>query len=222
MGYAAISRVVGAGHRQHGVGTVTANVRVLVMAALLATLSACGSGGRDGREDGGPLAPPPPPAPPALPAAPTLSMTLSAVKRFDFSWAAVAGATSYNLLENPDGASGFTAIAGASGLTGTSYTHVVALYRRVNARYIVQACNAGGCTDSAAFAVSGNLGAAIGYFKASNTGTSDQFGVYGTVALSADGMTLAVGAMDEDSNATGIGGNQGDNTAVSSGAVYVY
>ncbi len=34
-----------------------------------------------------------------------------------------------------------------------------------------------------------------------------------SVALSADGSTLAVGALIEDSAATGIGGNQADNSA---------
>jgi hypothetical protein len=57
------------------------------------------------------------------------------------------------------------------------------------------------------------------YVKASNTGTGDQFGA--SVALSGDGKVLAAGATGEDSNATGIGGNQADNTASSAGAVYV-
>jgi hypothetical protein len=56
------------------------------------------------------------------------------------------------------------------------------------------------------------------YLKASNTGTSDSFGT--SVALSGD--TLAVGAVGEDSTATGVNGNQADNSASSSGAVYVF
>ncbi|MEP6825540.1 MAG: integrin, partial [Ramlibacter sp.] len=58
------------------------------------------------------------------------------------------------------------------------------------------------------------------YVNASNTGAIDQFGQ--SVALSSDGSTLAVGALWEDSNATGIGGNQADNSAILSGAVYVF
>jgi cysteine-rich repeat protein len=58
------------------------------------------------------------------------------------------------------------------------------------------------------------------YVKASNTGAGDHFGI--SVALSADGSTLAVGAVQEDSAATGIGGNQDDNSAEDSGAVYVF
>ncbi|MFT5289098.1 MAG: hypothetical protein ACI82F_001157, partial [Planctomycetota bacterium] len=56
------------------------------------------------------------------------------------------------------------------------------------------------------------------YIKASNTGSSDLFGI--SVALSGD--TLAVGADGEDSFATGIGGNEPDNSAPGSGAVYVF
>jgi hypothetical protein len=59
-----------------------------------------------------------------------------------------------------------------------------------------------------------------GYIKASNTDARDQFG--NAVALSADGNTLAVAAHYEGSNATGIGGNQADNSAREAGATYVY
>jgi hypothetical protein len=58
------------------------------------------------------------------------------------------------------------------------------------------------------------------YLKASNTGPNDQFG--NGVALSADGNTLAVSAMFEDSGAAGINGNQADNSIQDSGAVYVF
>jgi trimeric autotransporter adhesin len=58
------------------------------------------------------------------------------------------------------------------------------------------------------------------YIKASNTGAGSSFGH--SVALSADGSTLAVGAFEEDSAATGIGGNQTNNSAEGAGAVYVF
>ncbi len=61
------------------------------------------------------------------------------------------------------------------------------------------------------------------YVKASNTGEKadgDQFGF--SLALSGDGNTLAGGAISEDSAASGINGNQADNSADSAGAVYVY
>jgi FG-GAP repeat/Divergent InlB B-repeat domain len=56
------------------------------------------------------------------------------------------------------------------------------------------------------------------YLKASNTGAEDSFGV--SVALAGD--TLAVGAFQEESAATGVNGNQADNSALHSGAVYVF
>jgi hypothetical protein len=56
--------------------------------------------------------------------------------------------------------------------------------------------------------------------KAPNTGSFDHFGK--SVALSADGSALAVGAPDEDSAATGIGGDPTNNAAPDSGAVYVF
>ena len=58
------------------------------------------------------------------------------------------------------------------------------------------------------------------YIKASNTEAGDSFGC--SVALSQDGNTLAVGAYGEDSAATGINGNQSDNSASTAGAVYVF
>lgn len=70
------------------------------------------------------------------------------------------------------------------------------------------------------FACTGNSWAQQAYVKASNTGAEDAFGL--GVALSGDGNTLAVGAAGEDSNATGIGGDQADNSATNSGAVYVF
>ena len=60
------------------------------------------------------------------------------------------------------------------------------------------------------------------YVKASNTGSTgvdgDRFGF----SLDLDGDTLAVGAEGEGSNATGVNGDQLNNLAPFSGAVYVY
>ena len=56
------------------------------------------------------------------------------------------------------------------------------------------------------------------YVKASNTGNDDRFG--SSIALY--GNTLAVGAPGEDSNATGIDGNQGNNCLSDAGAAYVF
>ncbi|MDQ2077958.1 FG-GAP repeat protein [Marinimicrobium sp. ABcell2] len=58
------------------------------------------------------------------------------------------------------------------------------------------------------------------YVKASNTDRLDLFGW--SLALSENGNTLAVGAIDEASLATGIGGDQANNRAPGTGAVYVF
>jgi hypothetical protein len=71
------------------------------------------------------------------------------------------------------------------------------------------------------------------YLKASNTEApftddddntlvrgQDRFGY--SVALSDDGNTLAVGALREDSNATGVNGDDSDNSAYDAGAVYLF
>ncbi|MFH1017528.1 MAG: Ig-like domain-containing protein [Pseudomonadota bacterium] len=156
----------------------------------------------------------------APPTAATLTVGYG-IKQLEFSWDAVAAATHYKFFENPDGASGFTQLG--SDLTGTTYTRELAVWRHnwAGALYRVEACNAGGCTPSNEVGTAGALLSAVGYFKASNTGSMfDGFGY--SLALSGDGSTLAVGATGEDSNATGINGNQADESAGFSGAVYVF
>ncbi len=56
------------------------------------------------------------------------------------------------------------------------------------------------------------------YLKPTNTQSGDFFGN----AVAVHGDTIVVGAPGEDSAATGIDGNQANNTASSSGAVYVF
>src|SRR5690606_8030086 len=54
----------------------------------------------------------------------------------------------------------------------------------------------------------------------SNAEAYDYFG--GSVSLSSDGNTLAVGAQGEASNAKGVGGNQENNNIGVAGAVYIF
>jgi len=56
------------------------------------------------------------------------------------------------------------------------------------------------------------------YLKATNTGAGDLFGN----AVSVSGDTMVIGAENEDSAVTGVGGDQGDNSAANAGAGYVY
>ncbi len=150
-----------------------------------------------------------------MPAAPTLSLGFG-VKELQFTWPAVSGADFYRLSENPDGVSGYTQVG--ANLTALSYNHTIPVHRRLNASYIVEACNNAGCTASAAQILGANLTQAIGYVKASNTGAGDGFA---SVALSGDGNTLAVGAYGEASSSTGIGSTPNE-LAPLAGAVYVF
>lgn len=70
------------------------------------------------------------------------------------------------------------------------------------------------------FTKTGNMWNQEAYIKASNTNGGDHFGHF--IALSQNGNTLVVSAEAEDSNATGINGNQADNSSQSSGAVYIF
>ncbi|MGI9200233.1 MAG: histidine kinase, partial [Woeseiaceae bacterium] len=58
------------------------------------------------------------------------------------------------------------------------------------------------------------------YIKASNTDPVDMFGK--AVALSFDGEILAAGASGEGSSSIGVDGDQSDNSAPASGAVFIY
>ncbi len=68
------------------------------------------------------------------------------------------------------------------------------------------------------FLRSGSTWAQQAYLKASNTGQSDLFG--SAVAVAGDSITVS--AVLEDSNATGVGGNQSDNSASAAGAAYLF
>ena len=175
-------------------------IKLVVVFIFSLVLMACGSG--------------------TAPTASALTMSFTPTKAFGFTWPAATGATYYNLKEAATVGSGYTLVKKT---TATSFDHVVPLYARLNAKYILESCNDTGCSTSAAVFTSTQVSAmssSIGYAKASNTELNDYFGA--SVSLSSDGNTLAVGAWYEDSNATGIGGDQTNNTVSNSGAVYVF
>ena len=80
--------------------------------------------------------------------------------------------------------------------------------------------SAGGAGAVYVFTRTGAQWSQQAYVKASNTEANDFFS--DPLALSADGSTLAVGAIGEASNAKGIGGSQDANSAAFAGAVYVF
>jgi hypothetical protein len=104
--------------------------------------------------------------------------------------------------------SGDTIVVGARGedsnATGVNGDEMDDSYANSGAAYI--------------FVRSGGSWSQQAYLKASNTGPDDRFG--DLVAVSGD--KLVVGARQEDSSATGINGNETDDSAGSSGAAYVF
>lgn len=149
-----------------------------------------------------------------------LNVEFSPTKTFEFSWNEVEGAEYYQLLENSDGRSGFTQV-GTDISKGThQYAHVVPLHKRMNAKYLLAACNDLGCTDSNSIAINSSLSEAIGYIKPSNSHTDSFFGF--PLALSEDGTTLAVSAIGEANDTHGINSDEFNYEAAFSGAVYVF
>ncbi len=143
------------------------------------------------------------------------------VKQLHFSWSAVAGASYYRILENPDGISGFSPISPT--LSATSYTKEIK--RRSsgwsNTRYQLEACNSSlKCSTSEEIDIKEFILSGIPPVTATKGGLSDYFGL--SVTLSGDGTTLVVGAPGEDSSATGINGDETGDKQPQSGAAYVF
>lgn len=152
---------------------------------------------------------------------PSVKVEAQNPKVLTFQWSAVEGATSYKLYKRDAATGGVTQIGGD--LTSTQATDEIGVHVHdwVNNYYYVEACNAGGCAQQSGLIFTATeMIKAIGYFKASNTEANDLFGW--SIALSADGMTLAVGAPAEDSKAIGVNGSQADNDSTNAGAVYIF
>ncbi|MFP5441489.1 MAG: beta strand repeat-containing protein, partial [Gammaproteobacteria bacterium] len=150
------------------------------------------------------------------PTLPVLALgTITNPRELVFTWAAAAGATYYRLEKSVDGA---PYVQAASDLTVTHATEVVPVHRHDwdNTFYRLQACNPNGCQVSSPLKTTTRMLQAIGYFKASIPDTGDSFGT--SIALSADGGTLAVGAFCESSDLS----SPADNSMTCAGAVYVF
>lgn len=152
---------------------------------------------------------------------PSVKVSAVQTKTLRFEWSAVPDATYYRLLKDPDGKSGYTQVG--DDITGTSVEEIISAHLQdwINAKYLVEACNANGCASQSDITFTATeMLQSIGYLKASNIGAYDWFGW--SVALSGDGQTLAVGAPAEDSNAVGVNGDQTSDSSKNSGAVYVF
>lgn len=105
--------------------------------------------------------------------------------------------------------SGNTVVVGAPGedsnATGVNGTETDNSISGSGAAYVFVGDGSGNWTQQA-------------YLKASNSGTFDSFGY--SVAI--DGDSIVIGAIAEDSNATGVNGDGGNNSKTDSGAAYVF
>jgi hypothetical protein len=155
------------------------------------------------------------------PAAPQVTLGAD-IKVLRFDWEPVPSASFYRLWVKPGGNTSYQVASERipASITHTEIAIPVHLQDWIRTRYVVRACNVSGCRSSAALDPRGVMLDAIGYLKASNAEIFDGFG--SSVALSDDGFTLAVSAPFEDSNASGVNGDQANNGRTDPGAVYVF
>ena len=178
---------------------------LLLLASLF--LGACSGGGGDASSAGTPpAASPPPSTPPSTPPPSTPPQVVAQLVQQGYVKASNTNADDYFGLSVA--LSGDTLVVGAphegSSATGINGNQADNNAPNSGAVYVFTR-TAGVWTQQA-------------YLKASNTEAGDEFGI--NIVLSGD--TLAVGALGEGSGATGVNGNQADNTAPTSGAVYVF
>lgn len=161
-----------------------------------------------------------PAAPVPPPAAPQVTMGAQ-LKYLRFDWQPVAGAAYYQ-LQVKVGTAAYTPLGGQLPASVTRTRQYVSVHREdwAHTRYRLVACNAAGCTGSAPLDPLPLMLDTIGYFKASNTDAGDLFGR--DAVISDDGLTLAVSAEHESSIASGVNGDQADNSSMGSGAVYIF
>ncbi len=152
------------------------------------------------------------------PEPPVLSVSVEDIKTFRFEWQADPLVTGYRLFETLDGGVETELAVIEAGETG--YSYYTFLPERVNAQYRLEACNDFACAVSDPVSLGNTINQAIGYVKASNGDEVDEFG--GRIALSDDGSTMAVSSDMEDSSSVGINGEEDNNDAPNSGAVYVF
>ena len=163
------------------------------------------------------------------PAAPKAVLS-AAYRKLHVDWTPVDGATSYRLMKDSTGNGDFTQVGADLGTDERSVDFEVILHKEdwLNTRYAIAACNSAGCTQSAPMSAADLSTPLIGYLKASNTHNDVYFGF--SMAMSADGNVLAVGAIYEDGSTTGVGAAAPTdceaavpvNCSYDSGAVYVY
>ena len=187
---------------------------VFLLNLILLVISGCGSSGDTVLF----------PAPESGPE--TVSAAASGTPRgFEVQWSFVQDVNHFAVMENHQSPTDFTVMPFADYVTDLKHTVDIPLLTTdwANKLLAVSACNSNDTIQHMSSAItisSADVNAAIGYFKASNTAANDLFAT--KIALSADGYTLAVSAQWEDSNATGINGDESNNSLQSTGAVYIF
>lgn len=181
--------------------------RLLGILSIALALSACGGSDKKAK---------PVPAPGT---APNVTVSATQPKTLNFSWNAVDYATQYRLLKNEGGNSGYTPVASASAATSATDTIAVHLHDWVNTRYIVEACNQTGCTESAPVYTADAMLAAIGTVRITGAEINDYFGY--SIAISGDGSYLAASATNRD---LPVVCNEADcsSRVSNAGAVYIF
>ena len=193
--------------QRHPAPVATSGLPCLYRALLLAAplvLAACGGGSGESEPAG-------------LPAPSGFSVASYGPKTYNLGWTVTPGAMRYELFEDPDGAAGpqpesLFGVGAANNVTSFPIQVGGLLHERVNASYRLRACDASGCGPFTS-AVTPDLTQAIGRFDLPAGDPTQRFGAYtNAIALSADGLTLAVGSPREGSS-DGLAG---------AGAVYIF
>jgi hypothetical protein len=172
--------------------------RVLAGTLVVALLGGCGGGGSSTT------------SPPTTPSASILSIAAT-VKTLHLTWTAPATATRYQVYFDAHGSADFQPV-GAEIAAPTTHLDVPVSVPLVDwraGRYRVDACNADGCTTGTPLGIANAMLGSIGLVTASGGQGRDLYG--STIALSADGTTLVVGAAQDANPYPNI-----------DGAVYVY
>ena len=188
------------------------NVIVLVAWSIL--IAACGGGGGGGTP--APLMPPPLSSDASLSSLSVSGGTLDPA----FSAAVTNYTATVPFGSSSVAVSATTSDGNASFMINGSNNATVALTVGDNTISIVVTAENSTTSRTYTIVVTRLTFAQEAYIKASNTDADDFFGR--SVALSGDGNTLAVGADREASAATGVNGDQTDNSAFGAGAVYVF
>lgn len=154
----------------------------------------------------------------------TIDIALNArdgFKSIVFSWPTVTGAANYKLLEKETANAEFVQKGRLFSSSAIGYTMDLGIHLHdwLNSEYKLEACTSASCSTTDEISLYNHMTRAIGYIKAPNTEANDLFG---SVAISADGNTIAVGAPGEDSGLPGVNRDYGDNSLSGSGAVYIY